>query len=332
MNIAEHCIDKFDSHYTDSCGVGAWAEKWYFDHLTGLCHPFWYDGCLSTSQNIFNDRETSLPSSTDVTSKDAYRCLEEKSPGMCKEKYPAYFYNKETRRCEPFAYSGCAGNGNRFLTLQQCESICNQFRKLSAIETDCYLPLSVGSGRGDMHCQKDAGFRYYYNKDYGRCGKFWYFGCGGNGNRFFTYSSCERVCRRSSIGEPREPSSKVCFLPREKGECAKGTDRSQQRWWYNSEKLMCETFTFSGCGGNANRFASLYSCKSHCDGLIRPKSRTFSRLANHFLHYKPQFLGSVVNVHLRSSDILDLMIIRNQWSTFRTRYSFCGITHPLFFI
>uniref|UniRef100_A0A0M3J5Q2 Putative kunitz-type protease inhibitor (inferred by orthology to a S. mansoni protein) n=1 Tax=Anisakis simplex TaxID=6269 RepID=A0A0M3J5Q2_ANISI len=107
--------------------------------LTGLCHPFWYDGCLSTSQNIFNDRETcqwlcempSLPSSTDVTSKDAYRCLEEKSPGMCKEKYPAYFYNKETRRCEPFAYSGCAGNGNRFLTLQQCESICNQFRKLS---------------------------------------------------------------------------------------------------------------------------------------------------------------------------------------------------------
>ncbi|VDK25329.1 unnamed protein product, partial [Anisakis simplex] len=35
---------------------------------------------------------------------------------------------------------------------------------------------------------------------------------------------------------------------------------------------MCETFTFSGCGGNANRFASLYSCKSHCDGLIRPKS------------------------------------------------------------
>lgn len=48
-------------------------------------------------------------------------------------RYPAFFYNKDTQRCEPFAYSGCGGNNNRFLTVQQCESTCGNFKYLSGM-------------------------------------------------------------------------------------------------------------------------------------------------------------------------------------------------------
>lgn len=75
-----------------------------------------------------------------------YRCLEKLEIGTCKEtwvllfeywlnsinthSYPAYYYNRETRECQPFAYSGCGGNGNRFLTMNQCESACAEFNHL----------------------------------------------------------------------------------------------------------------------------------------------------------------------------------------------------------
>lgn len=44
--------------------------------------------------------------------------------------FPAYYYNKWRGGCEPFLYSGCRGNGNRFLTLAQCESACHRFMPL----------------------------------------------------------------------------------------------------------------------------------------------------------------------------------------------------------
>lgn len=36
-----------------------------------------------------------------------------------------FYYNYKHGQCEPFQYYGCNGNGNNFLTKQQCETACN---------------------------------------------------------------------------------------------------------------------------------------------------------------------------------------------------------------
>lgn len=54
----EHCLDPFDEGYRRQCSRGAWVQKYYFEHATGECKQFWYDGCTSDSQNIFPDKTT----------------------------------------------------------------------------------------------------------------------------------------------------------------------------------------------------------------------------------------------------------------------------------
>ncbi|WKY11344.1 hypothetical protein Q1695_003144 [Nippostrongylus brasiliensis] len=56
--IPASCSDAFDDKYKESCRGGQWKEKVYFDHGTGKCTQFWWDGCTSTSQNIFSNMKT----------------------------------------------------------------------------------------------------------------------------------------------------------------------------------------------------------------------------------------------------------------------------------
>uniref|UniRef100_A0A0N5AWV6 Kunitz/Bovine pancreatic trypsin inhibitor domain protein n=1 Tax=Syphacia muris TaxID=451379 RepID=A0A0N5AWV6_9BILA len=282
--IPRKCIDKFDKHYADSCNAEVWKEKWYFDHTTGLCSPFWYGGCKSDAQNIFDDLDTCLwlcekpGNSTTIAYMidDDYKCLEDLDIGYCDEKYPAFFYNKYKGQCEPFAYSGCGGNGNRFLTLKQCETTCSQFKHLSEPETGCHLPLAIGHGNGESGCQQHSGFRYYFNKQYGRCGRFWYNGCGGNGNQFVSYELCERICNNVLTKIWPRKLIKSCFMPMDVGDCGKAVKTGLIRWFYNPVEMECQTFIYSGCGGTDNRFATKYTCDKLCSGLIKPVSGTSS--------------------------------------------------------
>ncbi|MFH4977608.1 hypothetical protein AB6A40_004317 [Gnathostoma spinigerum] len=194
---------------------------------------------------------------------------------MCEARYPAYYYDVSKAACFPFVYSGCDGNGNRFLTLSQCETTCKRYKALSAEETVCLLPVAIGIGHHNETCRRDAGYRYYYNNDYGRCGIFWYMGCGGNDNRFYTIESCRHVCRTVNIShlitEIDEP--KKCFEEIKVGSCGNvSASYERTEWAYNVLTAKCETFRYSGCGGTSNRFATYHACNSLCGGLIKPVS------------------------------------------------------------
>uniref|UniRef100_A0A0K0EMD6 EGF-like domain-containing protein n=1 Tax=Strongyloides stercoralis TaxID=6248 RepID=A0A0K0EMD6_STRER len=292
-HIPSSCVDKFDKHYMDSCGLTPWTKKWYFDHVTGNCQDFWHDGCISDSKNFFNDEKScqwqcSEPSSTALnqienkmifhveSSFESFRCLEEKAIGSCRESFPAFYYNKYSHRCEPFAFSGCEGNSNRFLTIQQCESSCSRFNHLTVEEMNCFYPLSVGYGRHDKECLHNAGYRYYYNPDEETCKKFWYFGCGSNPNNFLTHSTCEMTCswtRRRSIDNEKPKPVSACFLPIDKGNCLHNDEMPSERWGYNPNTRKCQSFQYSNCGGNDNNFATKYQCENTCGGLIAPNDK-----------------------------------------------------------
>lgn len=51
-------------------------------------------------------------------------CTLAKDPGTCENSTERYYYDSESERCLDFAYSGCEGNANNFLTIEECEMRC----------------------------------------------------------------------------------------------------------------------------------------------------------------------------------------------------------------
>ena len=51
-----------------------------------------------------------------------------------------------------------------------------------------------------------------------------------------------------------------CYSPPDSGSCVK----DMVRVYYNHEIRQCSTFSYTGCGGNANRFLSVKNCYRIC--------------------------------------------------------------------
>ncbi|XP_021272607.1 papilin-like isoform X3 [Numida meleagris] len=65
-----------------------------------------------------------------------------------------------------------------------------------------------------------------------------------------------------------EPAQDICHLPAVPGPCG-GHELS---FFYNVTSGRCETFPYSGCGGNANRFGTRAACRRACLGHEKPKA------------------------------------------------------------
>lgn len=51
-------------------------------------------------------------------------CSMPKIKGSCQNTSERYYYDKISERCLPFTYSGCEGNENNFVSLEECNRIC----------------------------------------------------------------------------------------------------------------------------------------------------------------------------------------------------------------
>ncbi|KAL3195691.1 hypothetical protein MRX96_001813 [Rhipicephalus microplus] len=129
-------------------------------------------------------------------------CNETKNPGLCTGYFPRYYFNNVTKTCEQFIYGGCWGNGNNFHTLEECKDACSAYLTQSShkIVRDFEVPLlalalpKVCTYPPETGPCEAAMSRYYYNTTTETCEVFTYGGCHGNGNRFRTYSDCEKKC------------------------------------------------------------------------------------------------------------------------------------------
>ena len=66
----------------------------------------------------------------------------------------------------------------------------------------------------------------------------------------------------------------VTIIPRVRSDCNKPISRgicsgSLKMYGYDMKSGECHNFTYSGCAGNSNRFFTLSSCKSVCEGGAR---------------------------------------------------------------
>merc|ERR1711942_229706 len=101
--------------------------------------------------------------------------------------------------------------------------------------------------------------RWTFIKETGKCKKFTYGGCRGNGNRFKSADECISTC--GATARPCDQSPGI------KGPC-RGSFR---RFTFHKENYGCSEFTYGGCGGNDNRFDSEWACYSTC--MIPPPDK-----------------------------------------------------------
>ncbi len=107
--------------------------------------------------------------------------------------------------------------------------------------------------------EKDAGScskyvnAWAYDRQQGKCIRFWYGSCEGNSNRFETEQQCHETCVSPKGIE-------VCLLPKMTGPC----QSSSIRYYYDREKKECQQFHYGGCNGNANNYDTIEKCQSTC--------------------------------------------------------------------
>lgn len=95
--------------------------NYYFNKDAGDCEAFYYSGCDGNG-NRFSSKEQCNRQCGEYRGVDV--CNQPSDAGPCEEFATRFSYDAETRSCSSFYYGGCEGNGNRFVTQFECESVC----------------------------------------------------------------------------------------------------------------------------------------------------------------------------------------------------------------
>uniref|UniRef100_A0A1I8EE91 BPTI/Kunitz inhibitor domain-containing protein n=1 Tax=Wuchereria bancrofti TaxID=6293 RepID=A0A1I8EE91_WUCBA len=106
-----------------------------------------------------------------------------------------WHWNEINQECEEFHYGGCLGNGNRFDSKQQYMNP-NYYpifiSHLGEINFASFLEMLIREGY--YNDDRKGHWWYYFNATDGDCHRFFYYGCGGNDNRFYSHYHCKKVC------------------------------------------------------------------------------------------------------------------------------------------
>lgn len=67
-------------------------------------------------------------------------CILPYDVGPCQGQFHKWFYDTANGVCREFVYGGCGGNGNRFSSLRECETICFHREEALPVTNDTILP------------------------------------------------------------------------------------------------------------------------------------------------------------------------------------------------
>ncbi|XP_046977590.1 kunitz-type serine protease inhibitor bitisilin-3-like [Vanessa cardui] len=104
--------------------------------------------------------------------------------------------------------------------------------------------------------------KFYYDLKMEDCKTAFIGTCPHNLNTFKTLSECHHTCRDVGLHRiPKSLSPRIfCRLQYDFGNC----NGYHQKWYYDVTARTCKGFSYSGCGGNMNRFATQQICSAAC--------------------------------------------------------------------
>uniref|UniRef100_A0A1I8BW12 Kunitz/Bovine pancreatic trypsin inhibitor domain protein n=1 Tax=Meloidogyne hapla TaxID=6305 RepID=A0A1I8BW12_MELHA len=93
----------------------------YYNADERQCISFQYNGKCGNQNNFLTSEECQniCP---------AALCLLSIDRGSCSGRHTRYAFSREKGQCVSFEYSGCGGNLNNFLNMQECQQICSSVR------------------------------------------------------------------------------------------------------------------------------------------------------------------------------------------------------------
>ncbi|XP_064431329.1 tissue factor pathway inhibitor 2 isoform X3 [Mirounga angustirostris] len=115
--------------------------SYYYDRYTQSCRMFFYGGCQGNANNFetledCNEAcwriESKWPrSSSEPLHGSLHRraavpsyCHSPKDGGLCSANVTRYYFNPRHKACENFTYTGCGGNDNNFVNMEDCTYAC----------------------------------------------------------------------------------------------------------------------------------------------------------------------------------------------------------------
>ncbi|CAI2352758.1 unnamed protein product [Caenorhabditis sp. 36 PRJEB53466] len=155
-----------------------------------------------------------------------------------------WFYNQKTRQCQPFTYTGTAGNENNFLLREHCEATCPVWINACPSGEPYLLP----NGK-PQPCESD------------------------NTNS----------CPLTHWCHPGPDASTTMCCPGRVDPCTQTLAQGEgplsvTRFYFNAQSRTCDEFMFRGLKGNANNFKSLAECERLCPVQQNPCPITMSSL------------------------------------------------------
>ncbi|KAH9637323.1 hypothetical protein HF086_006967 [Spodoptera exigua] len=118
-------------------------------------------------------------------------------------------------------------------------------------------------------------FRYYWDIHGQSCKPFYYGNCKDSYNMYTSLPSCRDNCEDyAHVPTFKNLTEKIfCLLQPEFGNC----NSYYPRWYFDINEMQCKGFSFSGCGGNHNRFDSFTDCAHACGDVVSHKNLTVSK-------------------------------------------------------
>uniref|UniRef100_A0A8C6RSW4 Tissue factor pathway inhibitor n=1 Tax=Nannospalax galili TaxID=1026970 RepID=A0A8C6RSW4_NANGA len=185
-------------------------------------------------------------------------CLLPKKEGPCRALMPRFFYDRYLQKCHKFNYGGCYGNANNFHSLKACEETCGMIEEVRPV---CRLEVN------EYPCNK-PNEQYFFDLSTMTCRKLMPGLCNKNANVFPDEATCKGYCL------PKTGPS-YCYSPKDEGLCSSNITR----YYFNPRNKACETFTYTGCGGNNNNFYYQEDCYHACAKGTKRKLRLWKPYA-----------------------------------------------------
>ncbi|CAK1550996.1 unnamed protein product [Leptosia nina] len=227
--------------------------RWGYEPSTRHCTQFIWGGCEGNPNRFSTEAACMQRCNPPGALQVQEVCTLPALTGECGDYTQRWFYDTAKRRCRMFYYGGCGGNENNFISERECEDRCTE-----QVTTVTVQPMTTQQQASEFcFLEMDSGpctqneARWGYDSQRGTCVQFQYGGCGGNRNNFPTLEFCQHYCA---------PVQDVCQLPMISGPC----EGSEMQWFYDAATDACMQFTYSGCGGNENRFRSRDECEHRC--------------------------------------------------------------------